>query len=42
MEDSKIHDRQALERLYLIVALALLFATCHGLTLQLKGLRTLR
>lgn len=40
LEDSKIRDRKALERLYLIVALALLFATCHGMTLQLKGLRT--
>ncbi len=40
LEDSKIRDRKALERLYLIVALALLFATCHGVTLQLKGLRT--
>ena len=40
LEDSKIRHAKALERLYLIVALALLFATCHGLTLQLKGLRT--
>ena len=40
LEDSKIRARFALERLYLIVALALLFATCHGMTLQLKGLRT--
>ena len=40
LEDSKIRNCKALERLYLIVALALLFATCHGLTLQLKGLRT--
>ena len=40
LEDSKIRNSKALERLYLIVALALLFATCHGLTLQLKGLRT--
>ncbi len=27
-------------RLYLIVALAVLFATVHGMTVQLKGLRT--
>lgn len=40
LEDSKIRHAKALERLYLIVALALLFATCHGMTLQLKGLRT--
>ncbi|MGV2828184.1 transposase [Myxosarcina sp. GI1(2024)] len=40
LEDSKIRHAKALERLYLIVALALLFATCHGITLQLKGLRT--
>lgn len=40
LEDSKIRSDKALERLYLIVALALLLATCHGMTLQLKGLRT--
>jgi hypothetical protein len=40
LEDSKIRHAKALERLYLIVALALLFATCHGMTLQLKGLRS--
>lgn len=40
LEDSKIRHAKALERLYLIVALALLFATAHGMTLQLKGLRT--
>lgn len=40
LEDSKIRHAKALERLYLIVALALLFATCHGMALQLKGLRT--
>ena len=40
LEDSKIRHPRALERLYLIIALALLFATCHGMTLQLKGLRT--
>lgn len=27
-------------RLYLVVALALLFSTIHGMTVQLKGLRT--
>jgi len=40
LEDSKIRNCKALELLYLIVAIALLFATCHGMTLQLKGLRT--
>ncbi|MEM8831991.1 MAG: transposase [Cyanobacteria bacterium P01_G01_bin.19] len=40
LEESKIRDRKALERLYLVVALALLFATTHGMTIQLKGLRT--
>jgi len=38
-EESKIRQPQALERLYLVVALALLFATAHGMTVQLKGLR---
>ncbi|MEL7011449.1 MAG: transposase [Cyanobacteria bacterium J06588_4] len=40
LEESKIRDRQSLERLYLVVALALLFATAHGMTIQLNGLRT--
>ncbi len=40
LEESKIRDCQALERLYLVVALAVLFATSHGMTVQLKGLRT--
>ncbi|MEO1672505.1 MAG: transposase [Cyanobacteria bacterium J06631_2] len=40
LEESKIRDRKALERLYLVVALALLFATAHGMAVQLKGLRT--
>ena len=39
-EESKIRDRKSLERLYLVVALALLFATSHGMTVQLKGLRS--
>ena len=39
-EESKIRAPKALERLYLVVALALLFATVHGMTVQLKGLRT--
>jgi hypothetical protein len=40
LENSKIRDCKALERLYLVVALALLFATCQGMAVQLKGLRT--
>ena len=40
LEESKIRHPKALERLYLVVALALLFATAHGMTVQLKGLRT--
>ena len=39
LESSKIRDRKALERLYLVVALALLFATSQGMAVQLKGLR---
>jgi hypothetical protein len=39
LEESKIRHPQALERLYLVVALALLFATVHGMTVELKGLR---
>lgn len=40
LEESKIRDRKALERLYLVAAVALLFATAHGMTIQLNGLRT--
>ena len=44
LESSKIRDRKALERLYLVrgvsPALALLFATSQGMAVQLKGLRT--
>lgn len=40
LEASKIRDSQSLERLYLVVAVALLFATAHGMTIQLNGLRT--
>ena len=39
LEESKIRQPQALERLYLVVALALLFATTHGMAVQLNGLR---
>ena len=40
LEESRIRHSQSLERLYLVVALALLFATAHGMTIQLNGLRT--
>jgi hypothetical protein len=40
LESSKIRESKALERLYLVVALALLFATTQGMAVQLKGLRT--
>ncbi len=40
LEESRIRDCQALERLYLVVALALLFATTQGMAVQLEGLRT--
>jgi Transposase DDE domain len=39
LEESRIRDCQSLERLYLVVALALLFSTAHGMTVQLNGLR---
>ena len=40
LEESRIRNCQALERLYLVVALALLFATSQGMAVQLAGLRT--
>ncbi len=39
LEESKIRNCKSLERLYLVVALALLFATAHGMAVQLNGLR---
>ncbi len=39
LEESKIRARFALERLYLVVALALLFATSQGMAVQIAGLR---
>lgn len=39
LEESKIRHPKALERLYLVVALAILFTTTHGMMIQLKGLR---
>ena len=40
LEESRIRSAKALERLYLIVALALLFATFQGMAVQFEGLRT--
>jgi hypothetical protein len=39
LEDSRLRDALALERLYLIVAIALLFATQQGISVHLSGLR---
>ncbi|MEM8780607.1 MAG: transposase, partial [Cyanobacteria bacterium P01_G01_bin.49] len=39
LEESKIRNCKALERLYLVVALALLFATSQGMAVQLARLR---
>jgi hypothetical protein len=40
LQESKVRDRKALERLYLVVALAILFATSQGMAVQISGLRT--
>ena len=40
LEESRIRDAKSLERLYLVVALALLFATTQGMAVQIQGLRT--
>ncbi len=40
LEESRIRDSKSLERLYLVVALALLFATTQGMAVQIQGLRT--
>ena len=39
LEESRIRDRFALERLYLVMHLAILFATSQGMAVQLTGLR---
>jgi hypothetical protein len=39
LEQSRIRDAQAITRLYLVVAVALLFCTQQGLAVQLAGLR---
>lgn len=40
LEESRIRSAKALERLYLVVALAILFSTSQGMAVQLTGLRT--
>jgi hypothetical protein len=39
LEDSRLRSAAALERLYLVAAIALLFATSQGMAVQLAGLR---
>lgn len=39
LEDSRLRSAAALERLYLVAAVALLFATTQGMAVQLSGLR---
>ncbi len=39
LEDSRIRSAEALERLYLVAAVALLYATTIGMAVQLQGLR---
>ena len=40
LEDSRLRHTDALKRLYLIAAVALLYATTTGMTVQITGLRT--
>lgn len=39
LEDSRLRNAQCLERLYLVAALAILYATAHGMAVQVAGLR---
>ncbi len=39
LEDSRLRSAAALERLYLIAAIAILYATTQGMAVQLAGLR---
>jgi Transposase DDE domain len=39
LEDSRLRSEGALERLYLVAALALLYATTQGMSVQIAGLR---
>jgi hypothetical protein len=40
LEDSRLRHTDALKRLYLIAAVALLYATTTGMTVTITGLRT--
>ena len=40
LSDSRLRNVDAIKRLYLIAAVALLYATTTGLTVQIAGLRT--
>jgi hypothetical protein len=40
LEDSGIRSAPALERLYLVAAIAILYATIQGMAVQIEGLRT--
>lgn len=39
LEDSRLRCEAALERLYLVAALAVLYATAQGMSVQIAGLR---
>ncbi|MEB3212232.1 MAG: transposase, partial [Leptolyngbyaceae bacterium] len=39
LEDSRIRSAQAIERLYLVAAIALLYSTSQGIAVQREGLR---
>ena len=39
LEDSRLRSEDALERLYLVAAIAILYATTHGMAVQIAGLR---
>jgi hypothetical protein len=39
LEDSRLRSPEALERLYLVAAIALLYATTQGMAVQIAGLR---
>lgn len=40
LEDSRLRSAEALERLYLVAAVALLYGTTQGMAVQLAGLRS--
>ena len=39
LEDSRFRNAQGLERLYLVVAIAIIYATLYGMVVQVEGLR---